>query len=51
VCDLIEPLFEDPKEEIFGELLTRVKPKRRPKKKVEDEGQKKISDIFKSLKK
>ena len=53
VCDLIEPLFEDPKEEIFGELLTRVKPKRRSKKKVEDEieGQQKISDMFKSLKK
>jgi len=53
VCDLIEPLFEDPKEEIFGELLTRVKPKRRPKKKVEAEieGQPKISDMFKTLKK
>ncbi len=53
VCDLIEPLFEDPKEEIFGELITRVKPKRRPKKKVEAEieGQQKISDMFKSLKK
>ena len=53
VCDLIEPLFEDPKEEIFGELITRVKPKRRPKKKVESEieGQQKISDMFKSLKK
>ena len=53
VCDLIEPLFEDPKEEIFGELLTRVKPKRRPKKKLEAEieGQPKISDMFKSLKK
>ncbi len=52
VCDLIEPLFEDPKEEIFGELLTRVKPKRRPKKKIEvEEGQQKISDMFKSLKK
>lgn len=53
VCDLIEPLFEDPKEEIFGELITRVKPKRRPKKKVEAEieGQQKISDMFKTLKK
>ena len=53
VCDLIEPLFEDPKEEIFGELLTRVKPKRRPKKKLEaeTEGQQKISDMFKTLKK
>jgi DNA polymerase delta subunit 1 len=35
VCDLIEPLFEDPKEEIFGELLTKIKPKRRLKKKKE----------------
>jgi len=35
VCDLLEPLFEDPKEEIFGELLTKIKPKRRPKKKQE----------------
>ena len=53
VCDLIEPLFEDPKEEIFGELITRVKPKRRPKKKAETdiEGQQKISDMFKTLKK
>jgi len=33
VCDLLEPLFDDPKEEIFGELLTKIKPKRRPKKK------------------
>ena len=35
VCDLLEPLFEDPKEEIFGELLTKIKPKRRLKKKKE----------------
>ena len=35
VCDLLEPLFEDPKEEIFGELLTKIKPKRRSKKKKE----------------
>jgi DNA polymerase delta subunit 1 len=35
VCDLLEPLFEDPKEEIFGELLTKIKPKRRAKKKKE----------------
>ena len=35
VCDLLEPLFDDPKEEIFGELLTKIKPKRRPKKKKE----------------
>jgi len=36
VCDLLEPLFDDPKEEIFGELLTRIKPKRRVKKKNEE---------------
>lgn len=35
VCDLLEPLFDDPKEEIFGELLTKIKPKRRQKKKME----------------
>ena len=35
VCDLLEPLFEDPKEEIFGEILTKIKPKRRPKKQKE----------------
>jgi DNA polymerase delta subunit 1 len=52
VCDLIEPLFDNPKEEIFGELLTRVKPKRRTKKEVAvDTTQKKISDLFKPLKK
>ena len=52
VCDLIEPLFDNPKEEIFGELLTRVKPKRRTKKEAAvDTTQKKISDLFKPLKK
>jgi DNA polymerase delta subunit 1 len=45
VCDLIEPLFEDPKEEIFGELITRAKPNRR-KKFVHDPTQRKISDFF-----
>jgi DNA polymerase delta subunit 1 len=43
VCDLLEPLFEDPKEEIFGELLTKIKPKRRPKKKPETP----IDELFK----
>lgn len=45
VCDLIEPLFEDPKEEIFGELITRAKPNRR-KKIMDDPTQRKISDFF-----
>jgi DNA polymerase delta subunit 1 len=46
VCDLLEPLFENPKLEIFGELLDRAKP---PKKKriVKDEKQMLISDLFK----
>ena len=43
ICDLLEPLFEDPKEEIFGELLTKIKPKRRPKKKPETS----IDELFK----
>ena len=47
VCDLIEPLFDDPKEEIFGELITRAKPNRR-KKVVDDPNQRKISDFFKA---
>lgn len=38
VCDLLEPLFENPKEEIFGELLQRTKPPRKGRL---------ISDIFK----
>ena len=52
VCDLIEPLFEDPKEEIFGELLTRVKPKRRPKKRLRPilKGNKKLVICSKHLK-
>ena len=50
VCDLIEPLFNDPKEEIFGELITRAKPNRR-KKIVDDPKQRKISDMWKVIKK
>ena len=48
VCDLLEPLFDNPKEEIFGELILRTKPpkkeraKKEPKKK-----QMLVSDIFK----
>jgi len=46
VCDLLEPLFENPKTEIFGELLERAKP---PKKKRVTKGEKQmlISDLFK----
>ena len=48
VCDLLEPLFDNPKEEIFGELILRTKPpkkertKKEPKKK-----QMLVCDIFK----
>ena len=47
VCDLIEPLFDDPKEEIFGELITGSKPEKRSKLCDYDPKQKRISDIFK----
>ena len=50
VCDLIEPLFNDPREEIFGELITRAKPNRR-KQIVDDPKQRKISDMWKVIKK
>ena len=30
VCDLLEPLFENPKEEIFGEIIRQHKPKKKP---------------------
>jgi DNA polymerase delta subunit 1 len=29
VCDLLEPLFEDPKQEIFGEIISQHKPKKK----------------------
>ena len=46
VCDLLEPLFGDPKEEIFGELITKTKP---PRKKPErKKKQLMIDDLFKN---
>ena len=36
ICDLLEPLFEDPKEEIFGELLTKDQTKATTKEKTGD---------------
>lgn len=50
VCDLLEPLFTDPKDEIFGELITKTKP---PRKKPEPRKKKKqqqmmIDDLFKN---
>jgi len=49
VCDLLEPLFQNPKEEIFGELINRTKP---PKKtRVSTKKKKKdimIDDLFKN---
>jgi DNA polymerase delta subunit 1 len=47
ICDLIEPLFDNPKEEIFGELITRSKPEKRSKLCDYDPKQQRISDIFK----
>jgi DNA polymerase delta subunit 1 len=44
VCDLLEPLFDDPKEEIFGELITQTKPPKKPRGKKK---QMLVSDIFK----
>ena len=29
VCDLLEPLFDDPKQEIFGEIISQHKPKKK----------------------
>ena len=46
VCDLLEPLFTDPKAEIFGELITKTKP---PRKKPErKKKQLMIEDLFKT---
>ncbi len=46
VCDLLEPLFTDPKAEIFGELITKTKP---PRKKPErKKKQMMIDDLFKN---
>ena len=46
VCDLLEPLFDDPKEEIFGELITKTKP---PRKKPErKKKQVMIDELFKN---
>lgn len=46
VCDLLEPLFDDPKVEIFGELIDKTKP---PRKKPErKKKQLMIDDLFKN---
>lgn len=47
VCDLLEPLFTNPKDEIFGELITKTKP---PRKKPEPRKKKQlmIDDLFKN---
>jgi DNA polymerase delta subunit 1 len=47
VCDLLEPLFEHVKDEIFGELLMRAKPPRKTKKSAGEPKQLMLSDIFK----
>ena len=50
VCDLLEPLFDNPKEEIFGELINRVKPKRKTKHEIDMTKQTLITDLFKVTK-
>jgi DNA polymerase delta subunit 1 len=48
VCDLLEPLYEDVKDEIFGELLLRAKPPKKTRKKAEPKSEQLLlSDIFK----
>ena len=48
VCDLLEPLYEDVKDEIFGELLLRAKPPKKTRKKTEPKSEQLLlSDIFK----
>ena len=48
VCDLLDPLVESPKDEIFGEIIEAHKPpKKSRKKKLEPPpGQQTISDLF-----
>ena len=48
VCDLLDPLYEDVKAEIFGELLSREKEKKKAiRKNSKSEKQVLIADIFK----
>lgn len=46
VCDLVEPLVKDPKQEIFGEIMERHKP---PKKKREPKQKTTIESLFKAF--
>ena len=45
VCDLLEPLFTNPKEEIFGELIQSTKPPKKPR--AVKKKQMLVSDLFK----
>jgi DNA polymerase delta subunit 1 len=47
VCDLLDPLFENVKDDIFGELLMRAKPPKKTRKKADPKQPTLISDIFK----
>ena len=47
VCDLLDPLFDNVKDDIFGELLMRAKPPKKPRKKADPKQPTLISDIFK----
>ena len=46
VCDLVEPLVENPKQEIFGEIIETHKP---PKKKREPKQKTTITSLFKAF--
>ena len=46
VCDLVEPLVKDPKQEIFGEIIERHKP---PKKKRAPKQKTTITSLFKAF--
>ena len=46
VCDLVEPLVKDPKQEIFGEIIERYKP---PKKKRAPKQKTTITSLFKAF--
>jgi len=46
VCDLLEPLFEDTKNEIFGEIIDKHKPPKKKRASKKDKGS--IEELFKN---
>lgn len=51
VCDLLEPLVDSPKQEIFGEIIEAHKPPKKTRKKSSEppKGQQKIDDVFRAF--